>query len=221
MNISGWQQALTLFFAVIPGFIYQGTRSALRGPSPNDREIGVRVLRALGVSGFLVLLYIALIGPRLKNVLTQPGFPFANPQPAAWILLGLIFVVPITSAVVLDRLQPMRRITNRWAKAGFSVYDPTPTAWDFATDQMQVGFVRVLTKESSWVGGYLGENSFLSGYPESREIFLEQAWLLDEGGAFVEPVNGSLGVWIRCEDALLVQFLAEAVNEVVAREDPQ
>jgi hypothetical protein len=47
--VSGWLQALTLLLAVIPGFIYQGTRSQLRGPTPDEREVGVRILRVTAV----------------------------------------------------------------------------------------------------------------------------------------------------------------------------
>ena len=42
MLVSGWQQAVTLLLAIVPGFIYQGTLSRLRGPTPDDREMGVR-----------------------------------------------------------------------------------------------------------------------------------------------------------------------------------
>lgn len=55
MFVSGWQQALTLLLAVIPGFIYQGTPSQLRGPTPDEREVGVgySVSPPFGRSGLL------------------------------------------------------------------------------------------------------------------------------------------------------------------------
>jgi hypothetical protein len=39
-------------------------------------------------------------------------------------------------------------------------------------------------------------------------VFLEQAWKLDDEGTFVELVDGTRGVWVRCDDVQLVQFLA-------------
>jgi hypothetical protein len=89
----------------------------------------------------------------------------------------------------------------------FQVYDPTPTAWDFASSRAGPGFVRVLTKDGVWVGGYAGPQSFFTSYPEPREIFIEQAWVLDDQGTFESSVQGTAGLWIRCDDALIVQFL--------------
>ena len=146
--VSGWQQAVTLLLAVIPGFIYQGTRSHLRGPMPDDRELGAPVLRALAVSGFLALLYVGVLGTCLADFVTHPGSPLKDDrQRTAWVLIVLIFVVPIVGAFLVhvasascvperiaSRLYKMLRIADR-----VGTYDPTPTAWDFASHRMQVG----------------------------------------------------------------------------------
>jgi hypothetical protein len=219
--VSGWQQALTLLLAVIPGFIYQATRSQLRGPTPEEREIGFRVLRALAVSGFLALLYVGIMGSTLTDAVKRPGFPFKDdPQRTAWVVVALIFVVPIVGAFLVNvasTFEVSERITGRLHKIlriadKVSQYDPTPTAWDFASANMREGFVRVLTKDQTWQGGYLGENSYLTGYPEAREIFLQEAWLLGDDGSFIEAIKGTSGVWIRCDDAQLVQFLEKDVD---------
>ncbi|CQD21946.1 hypothetical protein BN000_05414 [Mycobacterium europaeum] len=159
LGISGWQQALTVFLAVIPGFIYQGTRSQLSGPTPDDREITVRILRALGVSGFLALLYVGIFGSWLTDAVTRPGFPFKtvtpvqgaetgadkcrslwdDPRLTAWMLIAVVFVVPVIAAFlvhVADVFRVPERITDllyRVARIANKVapYDKTPTAWDF------------------------------------------------------------------------------------------
>ncbi|UQX10097.1 DUF6338 family protein [Candidatus Mycobacterium methanotrophicum] len=79
--LASWQQAVTLLLAVIPGFIYQGTRSRLRGPTPDEQEVTVRVLRALATSGFLALLYVAENPPDRRLT--------------ALALIGLVFAVPM------------------------------------------------------------------------------------------------------------------------------
>lgn len=78
--VSGWQQALTLLLAVIPGFVYQGTRLRLRGPTPDAREIGVRILRALAGSGFAALAYVVVLGPALTTVVTRPVNLLEHPR---------------------------------------------------------------------------------------------------------------------------------------------
>lgn len=232
MLVSGWQQALTLLLIVVPGFVYQGMRSQLRGPRPEDRELGVRIVRALAMSGFLALVYVGVLGTWLTDTVTQPDFGLKkdhlyHPQSTAWVLIGLIFVVPIVAAFLADvastfllferttqQLYKVLRIADKMSR-----YDPTPTAWDYASTELHGGFVRVLTKDQTWVGGYLGEKSYLSGYPESRELFLQQAWLLNDDGSFIEAVKGSKGVWIRCDDAQLVQFLEEVVDGGYAEQE--
>lgn len=44
--------------------------------------------------------------------------------------------------------------------------------------------MRVRLAENVWVGGWFGQNSFLSGWPEPRDIFIESQWKIDETGAF-------------------------------------
>jgi uncharacterized protein DUF6338 len=101
------------------------------------------------------------------------------------------------------------------------IYDPTPTAWDFAFGNAEAGFVRVLTKEGRWVGGYAGPNSFFSSYPEDRELFLEQAWQLNDEGVFDKVIEGSAGVWVDCADAQLVQFLEEKLRAASSMDNGQ
>lgn len=72
MLVSGWQQALTVLLAVIPGFVYQGVRRSYAGPSPEDRDLGVRLMRALAFSGLIGLIYLALLGTTLRDFVRQP-----------------------------------------------------------------------------------------------------------------------------------------------------
>jgi hypothetical protein len=220
MLVSGWQQALTLLLIIIPGFIYQGTRSRLRGPSREEQEVTVRILQALAMSGFLALLYVAVLGGRLTDPVINPkvftdhdhhDHPSPpDPRLSAIVLIVLVFVLPIALAWGIQYCATHFVIT-RWCikRTGktFSRYDPTPTAWDFAADHMGQGFLRVYTSDNTWVGGRLGEGAYVSGYPEVREIFLDEAWELDEDGVFLQAVPRTAGVWIRCDDVQFVQFL--------------
>lgn len=215
---SSWPQVLALVLAVIPGFVYQATRSQLSGPTPDDRDGLVRVLRALGVSAFLVLVYVGVLGSFITDAAKQPvAALMRDPRAAAWELIGLVFVVPVISAItvhVLTIFSVPERISGLLYKIlrahDVSPYDSTPTAWDYAGNHLRTGFVRVLTKDGRWLGGRLGENSYLTGYPEPHEVFLQQAWVLDtDDGSFIEPTTGITGAWIRCDDAQLVQFIQD------------
>ncbi len=92
-------------------------------------------------------------------------------------------------------------------KAGLR-YDPTPTAWDWATDHAAAfqGFVRVKTKDGQWQGGVFGQGSYFSTFPEAPAIFVEQAWQLDDSGTFQAEQDLSRGTWIPCHEAITVEF---------------
>jgi hypothetical protein len=99
-----------------------------------------------------------------------------------------------------------RAVTKGW----FRIYDPTPTAWDFAINRVGPAFVRVLLDDGRWVGGYAGPDSFYTGYPEAREIFVERGWQVNEQGEFAGEVENTAGRWIKCDDAVVVEFIKPA-----------
>jgi len=209
MLVSGWQQALTVLLAVIPGFVYQGVRRTFAGPSPEDRELSVRLMRALAFSGLIGLVYLALLGKTVRDFVRQPVDDLSTTEIfcASVVALILVFGAPSIAAVCLHALSAKRNLPNLTWRERFQVYDPTPTAWDFATRNLEPVAVRILTNDGKWIGGIAGANSFFTSYPDPREIFLEEAWQLDDEGEFVEVVNGSTGMWVRCDDVQLVQFL--------------
>lgn len=202
-----WQQALTVLLVIVPGFVWQGVRRSILGPVPAERELSVRVLRAISVSGALALFYIAVLGESLIRVVRAPEDTLTEDvrAHAVWAFC-LVFVVP-TVLGFGEAFWKQRKVHPEleW-KERMRSYDPTPTAWDFGfrttTDD---DFVRVLTKSGDWCGGRVGVTGFFTGYPEAREIFLETAYAIDTNGQFGGPVTGSEGVWIDCSDAQLVQ----------------
>lgn len=85
---------------------------------------------------------------------------------------------------------------------------PVPTPYYSSRMIAPDDFVRVLTKDGGWIGGQVGATGFFTGYPETREVFVETAYALDESGTFGEAVEASAGVWVDCSDAQLVQYYA-------------
>lgn len=207
MLVTGWQQALTVLVIVIPGFVHQIVRSRLRGPTPEDGDLGVRVLRALTTSGLFALIYLIALGQILTSAISHPRSYLDHPRSTALLLFALVFLIPAGVAVAQHARNTRRLYPNVSWKQVFRVYNPTPTAWDFAVNRVGPGYVRVLSKDGNWVGGYAGEDSFYTNFPQSREIFVETAWRLDEQGKFEKPIAGSAGQWIKCDDAPVIEFL--------------
>lgn len=214
--LSGWQQAMTVFLIVIPGFVYQGLRARFRGPTPDDQqEFSLRILRALATSAVFALVYVMVAGcvliltgtPTKPDRIDITGLEILG---AGFGVLTLVFLIPSAAALLFHARAARTQYPELSWRQLFQLYDPTPTAWDFAVNRSRPAFVRVLLDDGRWVGGYAGEDSFFTSYPEPREIFLELGWELDEDGVFGDMVENTAGRWIKCDDARVVEFIEPA-----------
>lgn len=224
---TGFQQLVVLALFILPGFVFQAVRSRLRGPTPEDREAITRVLRSLGMSAVLSIFYFILLADRLVWRIREPVNMLLHVERSAVLAFGLIFAVPAFLAAlgqvwfIHSREAPYlgpgwwRCVAGvkAWARGWltcfrwsvFRVYSPIPTAWDYIGPDVS-GYVRILTKDGTWLGGYAGPRKFVSAYPESREIFLDRAFSLDENGEFGDEVIDTAGMWINCSEILAIQL---------------
>ncbi len=211
---SAFQLVMLLLF-VLPGSVYQFVRTRLRGPHRDDFSALNRSLRALGASTLFVIVYALLIGPRVLSLIrrtqsSDSAQALSAVRPLAWYALVLLFAVPAAAAVVAQ-------LSGKIPRAGLlqrvrSSYDPTPSAWDFTFDGLGPHYIRVLTGEGSYIGGWYGPDSFVTSYPEPHEIFLEVAHHMGPDGTFGAEVEHSKGVYIRCDDIRLVEIVAAPVD---------
>lgn len=211
---SAFQLVILLLF-VLPGSVYQFVRTRLQGPHRDDFSALNRSLRALGASTLFMIVYAVVIGPRVLGLIrrtqsSDSAQALSAVRPLAWYALLLLFAVPAAAAALahlsakLPRPELLRRVR--------SSYDPTPSAWDFTFDGLGPHYVRVLTAEGSYIGGWYGPDSFVTSYPEPHEIFLEVAHHMGPDGTFGAEVDNSKGVYIRCDDIRLVEIVAAPVD---------
>lgn len=116
--------------------------------------------------------------------------------------LALLIAVPVAVALIEDW-------NVRRKEKGQARYDPTPTAWQWAAKRAfnQPGFVRVLTEKGIWVGGYYASKSHASGFPRPPELFIQRGYYMGEDGDFLAAKEASHGVWVRCDNATVVEFM--------------
>lgn len=229
MFVNGWQQALTLIAVLLPGFVFQGVLRGRLGPSPEDKELTARLLRALAISVGLLLAYILCLGDALLDRLVDPQHRFSDhPRLTGIVGFLLVFVVPAVgghlTASFLTRQSYNRTAfwqtiftkasgegSMSWKRALFSTesnYNPVPTAWDFATGSVDPeSFVRILNAEGQWIGGRVTGAAYFTSYPEPRDVFIDEAWSLDENGEFQDILPGPTGMWVPCADAQLMQII--------------
>lgn len=210
-------QALLIFVAfVLPGIVYQSVWSRMRGPTPGELNATTKILRAFAVSTVLVLAYAVVLGPTLVEASNKRGWLYDNPRGAAALGIVFLFVVPAGLAVgeQLWGKWPNRPHWDGWER--LSQYDPTPTAWDFAFRDREPCFLRLLTDDGRWVGGWFDPHSFASSFPQPRELFIAREWVMDLDGEFIREVTGSRGVYVRCDDVRAVEFLADQERDTTA-----
>ena len=208
---------LALLALLIPGSAFAYTRALLGGLSAADRNVQLRILQAVTASVALDGLYLAFtpswfVGLVLSDRASLRDHPVA-------VGLGIVvygLVVPGLVAVVLyyrpawswlDRVRPLIAWLEVFRRG--VPYRAIPTAWDFAAPRRSATFVRVRTPEGAWHGGWFGDGSFVSTYPEPRDLFIAEQWAMGPGGEFKSPVPGSAGVWLRIDDGYLVEWLQD------------
>jgi hypothetical protein len=207
-------QLIILVAFILPGVVYQSARSRLRGPTPDELASATnKVLRATAVSTALVLVYAVLLGPQLVDLARGQGWLADHPRGAALLGLVLLLAVPVALAIGEQRWTLWEGRPSWLTLKGLTTYDPTPAAWDFAFRDREECFVRILTGEGRWVGGWFDPDSFASSFPEARELYIAQQWKMTEDGAFEEEVTNSRGVYVRCDDARVVEFIAPEATE--------
>lgn len=197
-------QLLLVVLVVLPGITYQLLRERRRGPVPGERDLGERVLRAVGASLLLDALYLIIAGPQLVRVVkasVSGGLDGFSHQPRLAALLGLVLLigVPAAAAAAVSWWERRRRPAAR--------YSGTPTAWDRMFQDRGSCFVRMRMRDGAWVGGWYGSRSFVTAYPQPPEVYLESAWLMRPDGSFIRPVAGSAGLHVRAEETDLLELL--------------
>lgn len=213
------QLAIALFL-VTPGVVYQVTRSRLRGPTPDDASATNRILRALAFSAVLNGIYAIVAGPDLYRLVSDSGTHQLSGSGAlehlrsiGWLVLLLYLIVPaVLAAVGAGMTKYIPRLRNQWPKIPRLSYEPTPRAWDWAFGHTKkTTYVRILTTDGRWIGGRFASKSFVSSYPEPREMFIEEAWRMKDDGTFVEAQPNSVGLYVRCDDIRSVEFISPDV----------
>jgi len=207
-----WAQVTVVLACIVPGFVYQVSRRRVAGPDPEQADLGERLLHAIASTAVFAGVYALLAGPQIRDYVRSPTRALDDVQ-----LLGVYFVifaivVPWAAARVVfyvgsnDKVQAWRVAAAKKLHTQ-RAWDPTPSAWDFAFSKGTAGWVRVQLSDGRWLGGWFSSNSYASSYPNPQELFVEVGYLIDENGTFTTDVHAPGGLFIRCTDALSVDFL--------------
>ena len=84
---------------------------------------------------------------------------------------------------------------------------PIAKPWDYIFSQRKLYWIKITLKSGKLIGGKYGENSFSSSYPEEEQIYLEETWIITDGGGFDRPKNRTSGILISSSEILYIEFI--------------
>lgn len=185
-------QLLTLLLLVVPGIVFTYVRRWLRGPSADDKDFSIRLIHAIAASVVFDSLYLIVVGPQLLSIFQMPTEEgLESPRVVGVTVLALTVVIPTLVALVAHL-----RFAG-WKLSVAERRNPTPSAWDYAAPKRGDCYVRILTGDGRWVGGWMPVGfGYVSTYPEPRDIFIPSQWEMSPKGEFLSPIEGSEGVYV-------------------------
>ncbi len=220
---------LVVVALVVPGIVWASVRTLLQGFKSPDRVAGERLTQAVYVSAVLDAFYLIAFGWLLVPLVSL-GTRLVVQQPFEVGLVVLAFgvVIPAAAAyvaygqvpVVNQARNSLRRLAPKWLVRLIPVsgFSSVPTAWDWAAPRKGGNWVRVLTAQGRWIGGWYSDDAFFSTFPEPRDLYLPEQWIMDEDGKFVNRAPNTAGIWLSLESAQLVEWTSP-VSDATSSEE--
>lgn len=205
---------LALVVLVLPGVVWVAVRTAVRGRRPNDADVAGRVLQALVISVALDAAYVLALGPtavdRLTAAADDPGAQSVRTTAAAILILGV--GIPALLAYLLHGEPAWRRVHPRapaWLKIPrrTTAQRSTPTAWDRAAPNLGGTWIRIRLGDGKWIGGWYGNGSYISTYPEPHDIYVSDQHDVAPDGTIGVQIPDTAGFWVTLKDGDVVEWL--------------
>jgi hypothetical protein len=95
---------------------------------------------------------------------------------------------------------------------------PSPKPWDYVFGQRKEFWLIVTMKDGKKIGGKYGTSSFTSSAPAPEQIFLEEAWMLNNDDGFERPRSGGAGIMI-LQDIATIEFFNITYGDANVREE--
>lgn len=188
------------------------------------------------IPGFLMLKVNALLGQEpvadsSKQVIDAVAFSCVNYALLAWPILAVedsslkrtspvsyyffytfvLLIAPVLWAAMW-RTARTTQILQRLLP------HPTARPWDFVFRQRKRYWIIVTFKDGKQVAGRYDSKSFSSAAPALEQLFLEQAWVLNQEGGFERARRNSAGLLIIGSEVRTVEFFEILEEEIYGNE---
>ncbi len=192
MNI--WEKdKLILFIAfIIPGFV---SLKAFELFFPSQRtEAAKQLVEAITYSCInYALLFWLIAYVERSGIRDQFAFIYFA------FYVFVLFIAPIIWALLWKKVR-----TSEIFQA--NAPHPTQKPWDYVFGKRKPYWVIVTLKDGTKIAGNYDSNSFSSSAPASEQLYLEEAWVLNDDGGFERPRESTKGIIILSGEMVSIEL---------------
>lgn len=190
------ENSLVLFIAfVIPGFI---SLKAYELFFPSEKtESSKQIVDAITYSCInYALLFWLIISVERSCIKTSNTFIYFS------FYVFVLFVAPIVWVWIWKQI----RTSEFFQK---NAPHPTQKPWDYVFNQRIPYWVIVTLKDGTKIAGCYDSNSFSSSAPAEEQLFLEEAWVVNDDGGFERPRESTKGIIILSSEMVSVELFSK------------
>ncbi len=220
-TVSGF---LIVLIFVLPGSVY--TWAYERQNSAYGVTFTDRVLRFIAVS---VIFHLVLAWPEyaLYRVAVAGREEVLTGQFALlWVGLLILVAVPATLGTILGGLYATRtdRTGWNWIRRHVSAETeqrllnlalgrtPAPRAWDDFFSERPSAYLRIRLEDDKWLAGKFAAGSYAGGFPHDTDLYLEEAWEVDQVTGALGNVALGYPVYVPAASIRWIEVVAEQGN---------
>jgi hypothetical protein len=193
MDITTTDKLLLVVLFVIPGFVAMKVYSILSSGPRLDASKAVIDAVAFSCCNYAVFAF-PIYWMRYAGLAARQPVVYA----VAWV--GVLLIGPLLLAVGVFALRRAKWM-GRWLP------HPVDRAWDYVFGKREPFYLIITLTSGKRIGATYGNNSFASSYPADPEIYVEEAWDVDEAEGFVRRHVKTRGLLIASSAIESIEFI--------------
>ncbi len=153
------------------------------------------------------MIYLSIV-QAITPAVTGSALPLHEETPYALPII-LIGAVGFGVLMGLNASLGVTRLFLR--KIGISIPHVLGSAWDFKFSHFSECLMTITLKDGSRISGWCGTGAFIGSEPESRDIYLEQIYDVDEEGNWILRTPGK-SIYITGGEVRLIEFIPSSAG---------
>ena len=189
-----WETNKLLLFIgfVIPGFVSLKIYELLLPSS--SKESSKQLIDAVAYS---CVNYALLLWPIYEVEISQIRTTHTSAYIAFYVFVLLI--APVAWAFLFKKLR-----TTQYFQGAMP--HPTAKPWDYVFGQRKPYWIVVTLKDGKQIAGRYDASSFASSAPAPEQLYLEEAWVLNDEGGFERKRADTAGIMILAPDIVTIEL---------------